>query len=212
MAVYLFFDESGDLDFTQNGSKYYHFGVLTTHDPIALSDSLTRLRYELLAGGVGLRYFHATENKQEVRNRVFEILSSVGGFDFDCTVIEKGKVGPMLDDPARFYVRFSGELLRHVFRRYFASDEHIVIITDRIPMGSRRKGIEKAFKVHISRYLDGRPYTLVHDVSASHPCLQAVDYCMWAVHRKWRDGDMRSYDLIRRFIRSEIEISGGREK
>lgn len=41
---------------------------------------------------------------------------------------------------------------------------------------------------------------------ASHPGLQAADYCTWSVYRKYQRGDLRSYDLIRAFIRSELDV------
>jgi hypothetical protein len=206
MAVFLFFDESGDLNFSPKGTPYYYFGALTTRNPAALANPLSQLRYELLAKGVELRYFHAAEDRQEVRNRVFEIIAGADGIEYDCVVIEKAKANPALYDKAKFYPQFANYLLQYIFQRYTESTERIVIITDRIPIEAKRKAVEKAFKFYISKHLGERPYTLIHDSSAGHSCLQAADYCTWAVHRKWRNGDTRSYDLVRRFIRSELEI------
>ena len=49
MTVFLFFDESGDFNFTPAGSPYYFFGALTTRAPRELTNRLNKLRYELLA-------------------------------------------------------------------------------------------------------------------------------------------------------------------
>ena len=38
------------------------------------------------------------------------------------------------------------------------------------------------------------------------PCLQAADYCTWAIQRKWEKGDRRSYDLIKDKISYEYEL------
>jgi hypothetical protein len=38
--------------------------------------------------------------------------------------------------------------------------------------------------------------------AASDPCLQVVDYCVWAIQRKWERDDRRSYDLIVQFRKS----------
>jgi hypothetical protein len=213
VAVFLFFDESGDLNFSPKGTPYFYFGVLTTRNPAALAQPLSVLRYELLADGVEIKYFHAAEDRQQVRDRVFEIISQVGGFEFDCIVVEKAKANPALHDVARFYPQFAGYLLRYIFRRYPDPQERIVVITDRIPIEAKRKAIEKAFKTFISKNLGERPYTLVHDASPGHSCLQAADYCTWAVHRKWRNGDRRSYDIVQRFVISELEIfRNGKER
>lgn len=206
MAVYLFFDESGDLHFAPGGSKYYFFGVLTTRDPGSLTAPLTALRYELLAGGVEIERFHAAEDRQAVRDRVFPILVADHSFEFDVTVIEKAKTNPVLHEAVRFYPQFASYLLKYVFARYADPKEPIVIVTDTLPIEKKRKAVEKAFKTFISDNLGARPYTLVHQASGSHACLQAADYLTWAVHKKWTHGDMRSYSMVRHVIRSEFDI------
>jgi len=92
VAVYLFFDESGDLNFTLSGSRYYFFGALTTRTPELLTNPLSKLQYELLAEGVEVERFHASEDRQVVRDRVFAIIREIGGFEFDAVVIDKRKV------------------------------------------------------------------------------------------------------------------------
>ncbi|HEX6041168.1 hypothetical protein [Longimicrobium sp.] len=86
MAKYLFFDESGNLDFSSSGSRHLCFGVLTLDDPGPLSAALTRLRYALMAEGLELERFHATDDRQAVRDRVFAVLAEVGGFEVDLLV------------------------------------------------------------------------------------------------------------------------------
>lgn len=206
MTVYLFFDESGNLDFSLNGTKFYCFGGLTTRDPVALTHTLTELRYQLTSEGTGLEAFHAAEDKQLIRNRVFDAIAKVGGFDFDAVIIEKRKANPVLHEVARFYPQFAGYLLKHVFRRYNDPAERIVVITDRLPVKRHREAVEKTFKQFIKQELGERPFSIVHHSTAAHACLQAADYCMWAVYKKWNLGDVRSYDLVRRFVKSEFDI------
>ncbi|MCK4821137.1 hypothetical protein KA005_35560, partial [bacterium] len=67
MSVFLFFDESGDLNFSPIGSKYYFFGVLTTQFPSQLENALNELRYSLYKDGLDIEYFHASEDRQAVR-------------------------------------------------------------------------------------------------------------------------------------------------
>jgi Protein of unknown function (DUF3800) len=152
MSIYFFFDESGNLDFSPNGTPYYCFGVLSTRDPAPLTQALTALRYDMLAEGLELERFHAAEDRQATRDRVFAAITAVGEFDFDCVVIEKRKANPALH-----------------------RDGH-------------------------------RPFSILHHSSNSHAALQAADYCMWVVHRKWTANDRRSYDLIHPFIRTELDV------
>jgi hypothetical protein len=38
------------------------------------------------------------------------------------------------------------------------------------------------------------------------PCLQAADYCTWAIQKKWERGNVLSYDLIKHRITREEDI------
>jgi len=51
----------------------------------------------------------------------------------------------------------------------------------------------------ISWAVDFRP-------ALSDPCLQAADYCAWAVQRKWERNDARSFDLISSKLTYEYEL------
>lgn len=206
MPVFLFFDESGDLNFSPIGSKYYFFGVLTTQSPSQLTNALNELRYSLYEDDLGFEYFHASEDRQAVRNQVFNVISSVGEFEFDSIIIEKSKANPVFRDEKRFYPQFANYLLAYVFKRYRDLGERVILITDRLPVKKKRKAVEKTFKSYIARNLGSRPYSILHHSSAAHACLQAADYCMWAVQRKWRNNDERSFKLIEQFVQSEFDI------
>ena len=203
MSSYYFFDESGNLDFSPNGSRYYLFGILSTRDPAPLDWALTQLRYEMLSEGLELECFHAAEDTQAVRSRVFATLCAVGGFELDVLVADKRAVHPELRDPFEFYARMGHVLLDAVLRRRADAEGAIVVVTDRLPLQRHRQAAEKAFKTAIRETLGERPFAIVHHSSAAHCALQAVDYCTWAVQRKWHRGDARSYALVRPWLRSE---------
>ena len=204
MAVYLFFDESGNLDFSANGSRHFCFGALTLRDPGPLSAALTRLRYGFLEQGLELHCFHAAEDRQAVRDGVFAALREVGGFDFDVLVADKRLTPAELRDPFEFYAWLGYVLVDSVLTRFRDDDEHVVVITDSLPLQRDRKALAKAFRTAIRQSLRGRPFTILHHASAAHAGLQAVDYCTWAVQRKLK-GDGRPYELIRDWIRAEWE-------
>jgi hypothetical protein len=162
--TYLFVDESGDMNFSAGGSPYFYFGALSTADPLPLTRALTSLRYAFLTEGLGIDRFHAAEDRQVVRDRVFATIRSVGGFEFDSAVVDKRKAPPSLYEATHFYPEIADYLLGYV------------------------------------------PFSVFHQSSVGHACLQAADYCTWAVHKKWRDGELRPYRMIEPFIKSELEI------
>ncbi len=207
MAVFLFVDESGNLDFSPNGSHYFCFGVLTMRDPGPLTAALTRLQYSLLAEGLELECFHAAEDRQAVRDRVFAALAEVGGFELDLLIADKRKLHPVLRDPFEFYWHHGYAIVEAALTRIRHGDEQVVVVTDTLPIQRERKALEKAFRTAIRRLLGDRQFSVVHHASAAHAGLQAVDYCTWALQRKLR-GDSRSYERIRQWIRSEWEACG----
>ncbi|MDK1046411.1 MAG: hypothetical protein QGM45_12110, partial [Anaerolineales bacterium] len=149
MAIYLFFDEAGNLDFNPSGSKWYVFGVLSTPDPGPLSHALTTLRYELMGEreGLVLERFHASEDRQAVRDRVFESLLNVGDFEYDAVVIEKRKTHWSIQEPLKFYPKFAEVLLQYVFHRHAEDGEPLILVTDQLPLNRKRKSLEKAFRL-----------------------------------------------------------------
>jgi len=214
VALYLFFDESGNLDFSENGSRWFCFGALTLRDPGPLTAEFARLRYEMLGQGLELDCFHAAEDRQAVRNQVFAALERVagcgldgGGFDFDVLVADKRLAPAELRDPFEFYARLGYVLVDSVLERFQHLDEPVVVVTDSLPLHRERKALAKAFRTAIRESVRGRPFCIVHHVSAAHAGLQAADYCTWAVQRNLR-GDDRPYQRVRPWIRAEWEAFG----
>lgn len=67
--VYIFLDEGGNLDFSSTGTKYFTLTCVAAMRPFAWDAGLAELRYEFLESGLDLDHFHATEDKQGVRDR-----------------------------------------------------------------------------------------------------------------------------------------------
>lgn len=203
---YLFVDESGDFDFGAAGSRYFIFGVLSTQNPEALTVSLAKLRYDLLTNGQEIECFHATDDRQAVRDQVFHTIRDCTPFDLDFLVVEKSEIPNAEREPTAFYPRFGHALVEMVLSRYAEDGERVIVITDRLPVKRHRNAVEKAFKIAIRQTLGDRAFTIVHHASAAHGALQAADYCLWAVQRKWKTGDERSYRLIADLIKTEEKL------
>jgi len=207
--LYVFLDESGDFNFSSNGTKFFTFSTITKTRPSPWDTPLLSLKYDLIEVGVDIEYFHAAEDRQAVRDRVFAIIrNDLGSFRIDSLVIEKRKTGPALQVLEKFYPRMIGYLLRYVLDPKNLKDfAEVIVITDSIPISKKRKAIEKAVKQTLSRMLPrGTRYKILHHASKSCNGLQIADYCNWAIFRKWERMDLRSYDLIRSGIQSEFDI------
>jgi hypothetical protein len=213
--LYVFLDEAGDFNFSVTGTKFFTLTTITKTRPFSWDAPLISLKYDLIEVGLDMEYFHAAEDRQAVRDRVFGIITSnLVDLRIDSLIVEKPKTGPALQVVEKFYPRMIGYLLRYVLDPKNHKDfSEVIVITDSIPVSRKREAVEKAVKQTLSKMLPmGTKYRVLHHASKSCVGLQVADYCNWAIFRKWERGDLRSHDLIRSGIQSEFDIfkSGNR--
>jgi hypothetical protein len=207
--LYIFVDEGGNFDFSPTGTRFFTLTALTCARPFSWEERLSALKYDLLEEGTPHEYFHATEDLQSTRNRVFGIIAeTIDSIRIDSIVAEKAKTIPAWQTEERFYPEMLCYLLRYIVRREPLSDfAGVIAMTDAIPIRKKRQALEKAVKETLAQRLpQGSIYQALHHDSKSCMGLQMVDYCNWAIYRKWDKGDSRSYEHIRRAIRSEFDI------
>ena|SRR5215813_14948743 len=75
----VFLDEAGDFNFSKNGTRFFVLGGLVVERPFKAYPHLLELKYSLIERGIDVEYFHAAEDKQSVRNQVFEIIGRASG-------------------------------------------------------------------------------------------------------------------------------------
>ena len=145
--LYIFVDESGNLDFSSRGTKYYILTLLSTTDPARIGYHLTKLRYLLLPEyrcGDKMEergYFHASENKQEVRNYVFEtLLKATSRLRVDAVIAQKNKANPTFHNRQSDLYRIMGEAsLKYAFMRAGTEGhDHVVLVFS--SLFDRKKG------------------------------------------------------------------------
>jgi hypothetical protein len=207
--VRLFADETGNFDFSRGhgASKYFGVGTLIMKeaDSVAMSAELSDLRYRLtMDGKCDGRCFHATTDRQGVRDEVFSLLMGYD-FEFDVTMLEKSKALPRirLNEPTFFkyawYYHFKYQAPR--LRR----DELIVIAAD-LNIKKQRSGFQSAITDVVAQCMPGQRHHVGFWPSESEHGLQAADYCLWAIQRKFERNDKRSYEIIKSKVRSEFDL------
>lgn len=208
-TLYIFLDEGGNLDFSASGTRFFTVSTITKLRPFSIESDLLALKYDLLEEGLNLERFHASEDKQAVRDRVFSIIGKhLAQFRIDSLIVEKRKTQPQLRDQEKFYPVMLGYLLRHVFKQVMGENhKQIIVKTDQLPLNKKRKAFEKSIKTTLADMLPNHArYRVLHHESRSSISLQVADYCNWAIYKKWTTGDSRSYDLIKEGIKSEFDI------
>jgi hypothetical protein len=207
--LYIFIDEGGNFDFSPGGTSHFTLSCVTRERPFGDYNEFIALKYDLVEQGSDIESFHASEDVQAVRDKVFEIISrNLEGMRIDTVIVEKRKAHPTVQEKEEFYPKMLGYLLRYVLGHCPLSQyAEVIIFTDTIPVKGKRNAVEKAVKRTLSKMLPKTArYRLLHHASKSNFQLQIADYCNWAIYRKWDRKDLRSYDLIKSAVKSEFDI------
>lgn len=175
---------------------------------------LLALKYDCLESGLPLECFHASEDKQHVRDRVFAVIgASIAQYTAFSVIVRKNRTDPALRSPQTLYPRVFESLIRVALPRAVGRGERMVVaVTDAIPVNQRKRAVEKAVKAAFKRHLpEGISYQLHHHQSRSDLNLQIADYFNWAVFRKHERGDPRSYELMKAALKGEADPFGETE-
>jgi Protein of unknown function (DUF3800) len=207
--VHVFADEAGNFDFSakSGASKYFILTTVTMED-FRAGDSLLELRRQLAWEGhhQGTDDFHATEEFQSVRDRVFAQLAN-WDFRVDATVLEKRKAQPHLTtDDIRFYKMAWYQHFKHVAPLITRPGDELLVMGASLGTKKRKDGFRDAIHDVVGQVTKDVDFRTVSWAGASDPCLWMTDYCSWAIQRKWERGDTRSYELVRPKIRSEFDV------
>jgi hypothetical protein len=209
--IYPFVDESGNFDFSPNGSRYFILTAVVTADPIQAVDSLLAWRHTVLARTANphikkprdCTHFHCSEDAQETRDGVFAIISRMA-VDVYSIIVQKNKTHPSLRDGADFYERVFKGLVPYVIRR-FGRERGVRVFVSQIELKRKRDAVIGGLKKALTER-GAATYQLHLHPNHSHHMLQVSDYICWAVARKWERGDDRSYRLIEHLVQSEFDL------
>ena len=205
---YLFSDEAGCFTFnrTPNVSKYFIICTITLSD-LTVAAGLVKLRREMIwdRSPVG-DYFHATVDKQEIRDRVFaEILKH--DVRIQATICEKAKAQPHLTTAkSRFYKYPWYYTLKHGIARHVNAGDDLLVTAASLGSKNERQTYCKELDDVMGQTIKAARWAVDFRPSHCDPCLQVADYCAWAIQRKWERGDTRSYDMISHMITREYDL------
>lgn len=223
-TLYIFLDETGDFNFGPQGSRYFMLSAMCTFLPEKGSAELVDLLYTIADEGRGQECFHATEDKQPIRDLVFKRIGDLkDNFKIYSMIAEKSKANPSLykhtyvkngksitkNDPFpfEFYQRVCRALLRYIFRlpKYYKKAERVVVIVSHLFTKAKNEAIDGALRQDLVDFAQ-IPYQIYfHQNKSDHNC-QITDYCAWAIGTKWERNENRSYELIRTRIDLEFDM------
>lgn len=213
--LFLFADEAGNFNFSRQAaaSKYYIVCTISC-DSCDIGTALLALRRELIwdRAPVG-EYFHASEDKQAIRDRVFQVLQQQN-FSIQATIMEKSKAQPQVRvTEHRFYHYGWYYHFQYAAPKVLGNASTEFHVTTAAVGTQRGQGVfTRAVNDVVQRVIKNKNWRTNFCRSVADPCLQAADYCTWAIQRKWERADTKSYDLIKDKIVHEVDMwsHGGR--
>jgi len=205
---YLFADEAGCFAFNRNPNVSKYFIICTIIlDDLNVAADLVKLRRELVWNRKPVGdFFHATTDKQVVRDAVFDV---IGKHDIkvQATICEKAKAQPKTTtSKARFYKYPWYYTLKHGISPLIDAGDELLITAASIGTKKERLTFCSEIDDVVTQTIKGSPWAVDFRPSNCDPCLQVADYCAWAIQRKWEKGDNRSYDLIKHMITREYDL------
>jgi len=216
-TLFIFIDESGNFDFSPKGTKYFILSAVSTLNPLG-KEKLEEIKYDLMKNGTNLEYFHAAEDRQAVRNQVYSFIENLKDIEIDSVIAQKNKTNPSLYISTKKKKPKKGEklytialqaLLQYIFHRYSNSVkvDQVVIVLSSIFDVNKRELIKKTIKIYLKQIFSN-PFYLYFHQNRSDKNTQIADYCCWAIHKKWTDGEIRPYNAVNKGnkIKSEFDI------
>ena len=219
-TFYLFIDESGNFDFSPQGTRYFSLTGFITDDPITKRENLGSLRYRVLSEGVDHEYFHATEDKQVVRDEVYSFLASLGDtYEVHSVIAQKNKTYPSLYKESykkggklitlttgiELYKKLCECLLKYVFTGKSWRAKKIIVVLSSLFVGDKKKVLLQTLKHFLKNEFSRVPFEIfLHQTCADLNC-QLADYCCWAISVKYERREERPYEIIKKRIRNEFD-------
>lgn len=178
-SLFIFLDESGNLDFSPKGTAHFVLAAVTALQPLQSSTELQKLKYSLLGSGEDVQHFHASEDKQDTRNKVFQTINSLNNIKINYIHAEKCKAHPVIRDTASFYGLLGKTLLAYLMRSYTAAQfNEVIIIFDKALTKKEQNQFLKTIKPQLKAL--GKPYRIYFHQTLSDFNGQIADYAAWA--------------------------------
>lgn len=213
-VLYIFVDESGNFDFSKTGTKYFVLTSFSSFEPFYNRDKILYLKYDLWENNLGLEYFHASEDKNSVREKVFLFINTLTNYiKIDSVIIQKNKANPSFykneskNEKGRNIYELSLKcLLKYIFKRgENIIIDKIIIILNSIFEYNKRELILKTIKNFLKENFK-IPFEIYFFDSKSDLNCQIIDYICWAIFRKWEKEEFIYHNYIKHMIKSEFDM------
>lgn len=204
-TLFIFIDESGNFDFSSIGTRHFALAAVTAIDPLSSSQRLQSLKYNLLKDGVDVECFHASPDRQNVRDAVFDEIEKLSNIRINYIYGDKHKAHPKYQKPEAMYALFGKTLLKYVFKGYVAAQyQQIVVIFDKALPNKQQKAFLGVVKPELKQL--AKPYRIYFHKTMADFNGQIADYCAWAKYVSLERNEQRPIAKLSTIPQTEFNI------
>lgn len=204
-TLFVFVDESGNLDFSPSGTKFYVLAAIATVNPILSATTLQELKYTHLERNEDIEMFHASEDRQYIRNEVLDAIKGMQGtITAHYIFAQKNKANPSIQKAPVFYAKLGAALMKFIIS--YKSNEYskVIIIFDKCLRAKEQKAFLKEVKPQLKAL--AKPYQIYFHRVLTDFNGQIADYCAWSKYVSLERGEMRPITSLKNIQDSSFDL------
>ena len=191
-TLFVFVDESGNFDFSDKGTKHFVMAGVAALAPLHSAAEMQALRYQLLAEGIDVPSFHATEDKQFVRDRVFSTFESIKNVKAHAIYGDKHLAAPRLQSDSQLHALFGGALIKYFLKVFDSSDyKRVVVVFDQTFPKGKQGHFHKVIKPELKALK--KPFHIYFQKMATDMNGQIADYIAWSKFVQLERNELRPW-------------------
>ncbi|MFM9111737.1 MAG: DUF3800 domain-containing protein [Actinomycetota bacterium] len=194
-SLFIFIDESGNFDFTERGTRYFVMAGIATLTPLISASAMHEVRYKLLSDGVDVRGFHASEDKQAVRNVVVTALTGLNNIQGHVIYGDKRQAPSALRSDSALHSLFGRLLIVHFLHTFAHVDyQKVVVVFDQALTKKKQGDFQGILKPELKSV--GKRFHLYFHPMMADMNGQIADYLAWSKFVSLERNEMRPWTSL----------------
>ncbi|MCX6789769.1 MAG: DUF3800 domain-containing protein [Candidatus Gribaldobacteria bacterium] len=195
---YIFLDESGDLGFSEESSKWFILTIVFTNNHRCVEKCVKKIHHGLKKKYKKVSELHAYHCDATTKKRILRLLAQAQDLKILSVVLNKKKVYIDLQNQKNYLYNYTANILldRLSSKNVLSKKEQIKIIIDQRETNKfLKENFENYLKSNLKKQFDN--FEIKIKPSHTEKCLQAVDFISWAIFRKYEQSDYEYYEIIK---------------
>ena len=168
--------------------------------PLDSAAEMQALRYQLLAEGVDVSGFHAAEDRQFIRDRVFRAFESIESVKAHAIYGDKHRAAPRLQSDSQIHALFGRALIRYFLRVFDASDyRRVVVVFDQALTKKKQGDFHGVIKPELKAL--GKPFHVYFQKMVTDMNGQIADYVAWSKFVQLERNELRPWKSLASTLR-----------